>query len=91
MNTFEKVVHKAIHKQALNSAVRDLSADDLIVVKRNPNLIDAEVLDKIKDEIDKELLSFAKDVEDMGDSARKIRVSLGIVREIIDQYREGSE
>ncbi len=50
-----------------------------------------EVLDKIRAEIDKELLSYAKDVEDMGDSARMIRISLGIVRKIIDKYRKEQE
>ena len=50
-----------------------------------------EVLDKIRDEIDKELLTYSKDVENMGDSAQKIRISLGIVRKIIDKYREGKE
>ena len=47
----------------------------------------SDVLDKMRDEIDKELLSYSKDVEDMGDSARKIRISLGIVRKIIDKNR----
>ena len=47
----------------------------------------SDVLDKMRDEIDKELLSYSKDVEDMGDSARKIRISLGIVRKIIDKKK----
>lgn len=47
------------------------------------------VLDKIRDEIDKELFTYSKEVENMGDSAQKIRISLGIVRKIIDKYREG--
>ena len=50
-----------------------------------------EVLDKIRAEIDKELLTYSQEVENMGDSAQKIRISLGIVRKIIDKYREGKE
>ena len=79
MNTFEKVVHKAIHKQALNSAVRDLSADDLIVLKRNPNLIDAAVLDKIKDEI----TEYKDDQIIHAERNEMIDIVLGI----IDKYR----
>ena len=48
------------------------------------------VLDKIRNEIDKELLTYSQEVENMGDSAQKIRISLGIVRKIIDKYRTGS-
>jgi len=53
--------------------------------------IPIEVLDKIRAEIDKELLTYSIDVENMGDSAQKIRISLGIVRKIIDKYREEQE
>ena len=49
------------------------------------------VLDKIRNEIDKELLTYSKEVENMGDSAQKIRISLGIVRKIINKYREEQE
>ena len=50
-----------------------------------------DVLDKIWNEISKELLTYSIDVENMGDSAQKIRISLGIVRKIIDKYREVNE
>lgn len=49
------------------------------------------VLDKIRAEIDKELFTYSQEVENMGDSAQKIRISLGIVRKIIDKYREEQE
>ena len=50
-----------------------------------------DVLDKIWNEISKELLTYSIEVENMGDSAQKIRISLGIVRKIIDKYREVNE
>lgn len=49
------------------------------------------VLDKIRAEIDKELFTYSQEVENMGDSAQKIRISLGIVRKIIDKYRKEQE
>jgi len=50
-----------------------------------------KVLDKIRAEIDKELFTYSQEVENMGDSAQKIRISLGIVRKIIDKYRKEQE
>ena len=55
------------------------------------DMIPKDMLDKIRAEIDKELLTYSQEVENMGDSAQKIRISLGIVRKIIDKYREESE
>ena len=50
-----------------------------------------DALDKIRAEIDKELFTYSQEVENMGDSAQKIRISLGIVRKIIDKYRKEQE
>ena len=87
MNTFEKVVHKAIHKQALNSAVRDLSADDLIVLKRNPNLIDAEVLEKIRAEIEQYQADCNLTNSDEIDCKFCDSITFDTIYRIIDKYR----
>ena len=44
------------------------------------------VLQEVRQEIDRELLDYATTIENIGDSARQVRISLGMVRAIIDKH-----
>ena len=92
-----KQIRKARKKMShsLRAKIKCLRYKGIITDKECDRLRKAldneDALDKIRAEIDKELFTYSQEVENMGDSAQKIRISLGIVRKIIDKYRKEQE